>query len=67
MTDIERKIIGFQTLINVNRKKLRKAGFFDATLTRWQKGERVPSEEMAIKLAEVMDVPLKVIPHHKIV
>ena len=67
MNDLEKKRIGFQVLIAVNRKKLRQAGFFDATLTRWQKGERVPSEEMAIKLAEVMDVPLKVIPHHKIV
>jgi DNA-binding XRE family transcriptional regulator len=56
----------FYKKVKRNRKKLKEAGFRAPTIHRWEYGKRIPSFDIAIKLALILDMNLRDIPFRRI-
>lgn len=50
-------------MVDINRKLLREAGYPDATVSRWATGHRIPRAKTAVRLSEILSVPVSRIPH----
>ena len=57
----------FYKKVKKNRKKLREQGFSAAAICRYEKGNRLPSFENALKIAEVLKIPVTDIPYRQII
>jgi len=57
----------FQAMIKENKDKLLSAGIPWATVRSWIYGQRVPSIENAIRIAEILNKPLSEIAYRQII
>jgi len=56
----------FSKKVKQNRKELKAAGFRAPTIHRWEYGKRIPSFDTAIKLAQILDIPIAEIPYRQL-
>lgn len=54
----------FRKIILENREKLKAGGFPESTISRWAAGDRIPRQFTAMRIAEVLKIPIQSIPYH---
>jgi len=56
----------FYKKVKQNRKRLKEKGFTASAICRYEKGQRIPSIEIALKLAQILDMDINNIPYRRI-
>ena len=63
---MKKTTIYFQKMIRKHQKALIASGLNWTTVRSWAYGARMPSYESALRIAEILDKPIKEIPYRKI-